>query len=262
MYRPLPKNFVFYSLTIKNVKPKRLPSGTMNKRTILVGDVHGCADELALLAQKVGYRPGQDEMILVGDLINRGPDSLGAWRLFKELRARSVLGNHELHLIRDAAGIEVKKRWIEGFKERFGGQFASYLEDIRSWPAYLEREDLLVVHAGLWPGRRPQDTDPGVLTSIRTWDGTGADLQSEANPPWFDFYSGDKLVVFGHWAKLGGVVRPNLVGLDTGCVYGKKLTALVLPEKELVSVEALAVHCPIKTPDPAEQNVAQKETGS
>ncbi|OGH01128.1 MAG: hypothetical protein A2600_13310 [Candidatus Lambdaproteobacteria bacterium RIFOXYD1_FULL_56_27] len=234
----------------------------MDKRTILVGDVHGCAEELSLLAQKVGYKPGQDEMILVGDLVNRGPDSLGAWELFQDLKARSVVGNHELHLIRDAAGIEVKKRWIEGFKARFGDRFAAYLAEIRSWPLYLEREEFLVVHAGLWPGKHPQDTDPKALTSIRTWDGTGEDLQSESNPPWFDFYTGKKLVVFGHWAKLGGVVRPNVVGLDTGCVYGKKLTALVLPEKELVSVEALAVHCPITSHDWVDLNVTKNNGAS
>ena len=64
-------------------------------------------------------------------------------------------------------------------------------------------------------------------------------------PPWFDFYTDDKLVVFGHWAAQEGVVRENAIGLDTGCVYGKKLTALVLPERELVSVKARKQYCEI-----------------
>ncbi|MDT8448292.1 MAG: metallophosphoesterase [bacterium] len=221
-----------------------------SSRTLIVGDVHGCVDELAALTELVGYVPGQDRLIQVGDLINRGPDSLGTWKLFKELKGQAVLGNHELHLIRDAQGIEVKKRWLGEFKEYFGSHFVPYLADIKSWPLYIEEDNLMVVHAGLVPGQHPSQSDPRQVTSIRTWDGWGQDLQNEANPPWFDFYQGPKLTVFGHWAKLNGLVRDHVVGLDTGCVYGKELTGLLLPERVLVSVPAARTYCPIKDPDP------------
>lgn len=70
------------------------------------------------------------------------------------------------------------------------------------------------------------------------------------NPPsnnlaWFEFYRGPKLFVFGHWAQLGGIVRENVVGLDTGCVYGKKLSALILPDREIITVKAKSNYCPI-----------------
>lgn len=221
-----------------------------SSRTLIVGDVHGCPEELAELCQLAQYRPDIDRLIQVGDLINRGPDSLATWKLFKDLRGQAVLGNHELHLIRDADGHQVKKRWIAEFKERFGEHFAAYLTDIKQWPLYIEEEDFLVLHAGLVPGEHPKDSDPRRITSIRTWDEQGQDLQDETNRPWFDYYTGNKLVVFGHWAKLQGVVRENLIGLDTGCVYGKELSGLLLEERVLLSVPAKRAYSPIKNPDP------------
>jgi len=221
----------------------------MSKKTIIIGDVHGCIDEMRALVQQTNYRAGTDDLIFVGDLINRGPDSLAVWKYFTELGARSVIGNHELHLIRDSRGISVKKRWIADFKTAFGDQFQPFLTDISSWPTYIETDQYMVVHGGIVPESHPKDTDPTRLTSIRTFDPKTGDLQSEESQPWFDFYNEEKLVVFGHWAKLGGVQRPNVIGLDTGCVYGKKLTALVLPDRELVSVAAKKVYCPINPKD-------------
>ncbi|OGG94056.1 MAG: hypothetical protein A2527_09400 [Candidatus Lambdaproteobacteria bacterium RIFOXYD2_FULL_50_16] len=222
----------------------------LTRRTIIIGDVHGCADELAKLVEACGYKKGQDRLLQTGDLINRGPKSFEAWVLAKELGMESVLGNHELHLVRFEAGQPVYKKWIQGIKDQFGKHYPAYLADIRQWPLWIEEEDFLLVHAGLVPGKSLGETDPKQLTSIRTWDGMGSDLDNENNPPWFDFYHQEKLVVFGHWAKLEGVVRPNVIGLDSGCVYGKKLTALILPERELVSVPAARVYRDIVNPDP------------
>jgi len=218
----------------------------MTQRTLIIGDVHGCINELKSLVSKLNYDPKTDDMIFVGDLINRGPDSLGVWRYYQELGARSVLGNHELHLIRDDQGIEVHKKWISHFKHQFGDAYPEYLADIKSWPLYIETEDYLVVHGGLLPGEHPRNSDPLQLTSIRTYSPETGLQQSETSQPWFDYYDEKKLVVFGHWAKLCGVKRPNVIGLDTGCVYGKKLTALILPQVELVSVKAEKIYSQIK----------------
>ena len=99
-----------------------------------------------------------------------------------------------------------------------------------------------MVHGGIVPGVALEDSDPYQITSIRTWDGVGSKLSNPDNPPWFDFYHEKKPVIFGHWAALGGIKRHNVIGIDTGCVYGKKLTALILPEAELVSVNAEKVY--------------------
>ena len=102
----------------------------------------------------------------------------------------------------------------------------------------------IAVHAGLLPNKKPQQMDLEDLVKIRK-------ITDPQNPKilksWFDFYKGKKLVVFGHWAALNGIVKENVIGLDTGCVYGKKLTALVLSDsasspnsskREIVSVQA------------------------
>ena len=97
---------------------------------------------------------------------------------------------------------------------------------------------------GYLPNKKPQQMDLEDLVKIRK-------ITDPQNPKilksWFDFYKGKKLVVFGHWAALNGIVKENVIGLDTGCVYGKKLTALVLSDsasspnsskREIVSVQA------------------------
>lgn len=216
-------------------------------RKIIIGDVHGCADELKLLVEKVGYQQGVDELYQVGDLINRGPDSLGAYLYFKEIGGKAVMGNHEYHLVRHESGEQVHKKWIEDFQAEFGEHYPSYIEDIKTWPFYIDDEDFLLVHAGIVPGVPLEEADKVTMTRIRTWDGTGENIHDKQDPPWYDFYEGDKPVVFGHWAALNGVFTEKVIGLDTGCVYGKKLTALILPERRLVSVNALKAYCPIKT---------------
>ena len=79
--------------------------------------------------------------------------------------------SHEYHLIRDAKGVDTKRSWIEKFKTDWGEKFEPYLNEISSWPAYIEDEEFFFVHAGLVPGEHPSESDPFLLTNIRTWDG-------------------------------------------------------------------------------------------
>ncbi len=218
----------------------------MDQRTILIGDVHGCHRELEALLEKLKLVPGEDRVWFVGDLINKGPSSRAVWELYRQSQGQAILGNHELSFLEVASGRPHKhEKYFKKLKKDFGPQFDSFLQDVRSWPLWMEDRDLMMVHAGLIPGKHPDATDPWALTCIRTWDGKGEDLQNESNPPWFDFYEGTKLLVFGHWAALGGLDRPNIIGLDTGCVYGGSLTALVLPERRLVRVKAFETYCAI-----------------
>jgi hypothetical protein len=116
---------------------------------------------------------------------------------------------------------------------------------IRERPLYYETDDYIVVHAGLHPdGRHPQDTDPVLLTRIRTWDGKGEDLSNPDNPPWFDFYRGTKTVFFGHWAARGLFRRGRVQCLDGGCVYGGGLTCCRAEDGKLFSVRAERVYRP------------------
>ncbi len=74
--------------------------------------------------------------------------------------------------------------------------------------------------------------------NIRTWDGTGEKLNSPDNPPWYEFYTGEKPVIYGHWARRGLTLRGNTIGLDSGCCYGRALSAWVLETRELIQETA------------------------
>lgn len=191
-------------------------------RTLIVGDVHGCIRELDLLLAKVCYTPG-DRLIFLGDLINKGPASLAVLQRVKELGAEVILGNHELALL-----LEIE----QGAKPKFPRE---YIEWMRSWPSYIDTKDFLVVHGGLIPDEDFRASDPRDITRIRLWQ----------EKPWFELYTGKKLVVFGHWAAMGLVWRDNAIGLDTGCVYGKQLSCLELPGRKLTQVDALEQYAPI-----------------
>ena len=215
-------------------------------RTLIIGDVHGCSQELDQLLDKLQPDPERDRIVFIGDLINKGPDSRGVIERFHQLGARSILGNHEHRLLQQANIKGHKSRSFRHLVRSLDSAFLPFVKEIESWPLYIEEDGVLIVHGGLVPGQHPSETPTETLVNIRTWDGKGENLQNPKNPPWVDLYTDDQLVVFGHWAALGGIVRDNVIGLDTGCVYGKKLSALSLPERKIVSVKARKTYCRIR----------------
>lgn len=218
----------------------------MSKRTLIIGDVHGCDKELSRLLKEVQADPKEDRILFIGDLINKGPSSRGVWELFREMKGQSIIGNHELSLLELVQGkFHKHSKYFEQLQKDFGRFFTDFVQDVSNWPLWFEDHELMLVHAGLVPGLHPDQTDPWVLTTIRTWDGEGEDLKNPKNPPWFDFYAGNDLIVFGHWAALGGLERPRLIGLDTGCVYGGKLSCLILPERKIVTVPSKKAYASI-----------------
>ncbi len=211
----------------------------MKQRTIIVGDIHGCLDEFEELLKKVCFEQRKDRLILLGDLINKGPNSLGVLKKAHEFRCQVVLGNHEDNFIQSARNPSAyRSQSFEKLKSEMSEEFEFWAKWMEELPKFIEDKTFLVVHAGLRPDYHPKKTDKRILTRIRTWDGVGENLFSEDDPPWFDLYSGNKLVVFGHWASLGLMVRPLAICLDSGCVYGKQLSALLLPERKIIQVDA------------------------
>ena len=103
----------------------------------------------------------------------------------------------------------------------------------------------IAVHAGLMPHTKLCDTPPHILMNIRTWDEKGIDLSNPKNKAWYEYYKGTLPIFYGHWARLGINIRDYTYGLDSGCVYGKKLSAYILEEKRLVQVNAKQVYCKI-----------------
>jgi bis(5'-nucleosyl)-tetraphosphatase (symmetrical) len=229
-------------------------------RRIFVGDVQGCREELERLLETLRFDPAADELQLVGDLVNRGPDSLGVLRLVRAIGATSVLGNHDLHLLRTAAGTRTlgKSDTIQDVLA------ASDREELLAWLAALPFArawgDVLLVHAGLHPewsdpvrtlaGIDPYEPDPRseFATRVRFCgpDGSRPKEDWPAPPPpyepwyehWLAAHDGPRTLVYGHWARAGLVVRDRVRGLDSGCVWGGSLSAWIVEEDRIVQVKA------------------------
>jgi hypothetical protein len=190
--------------------------------TLIVGDVHACADELAELVQQ--HAP--DRLILVGDVFNKGPKPDETWAVIAEHQAESVMGNHDLHVIAAAARGErlapsAAVQWLKGLPITIGG------ETPRPW---------IVVHGGLDPEAGVAGTTRAQAVRMRRWP----DEQSEF---WWRQWAGPPLVVYGHDAVRGlQDHRPHTLGLDTGCVYGGRLTGYLLEADQVVSVAARGVY--------------------
>jgi bis(5'-nucleosyl)-tetraphosphatase (symmetrical) len=199
-------------------------------RRIFVGDIQGCRAQLEQLLAAVGFAKGRDRLIPVGDLVNKGPDSAGVLDLAIELNAEPVLGNHDLFWLAKGRAEPHHEAWL------------------RAQPIVRIFEDLIAVHAGLHPSwdehklTSLNDAEIHYAVNVRYCDATGQRPDQDWPPPgppyrpWDDFYTGNKRVVFGHWARRRLVNRPNCIGLDTGCVYGGELTAWIAEEDRFVQV--------------------------
>jgi hypothetical protein len=218
-------------------------------RTIFVGDVHGCRVELEGLLDKVRFSRG-DRLVLVGDVIARGPDSLGVLALIRRLRGVIVRGNHEEKLLRWRAAKRAYARGegkkpkplgavhVEVARELRGPDWASLIES-RLW-LDLPKHGVRVVHAGVVPGVPFEQQDKRTLLRIRTVSEHGEPEEKSTGVLWGARYKGPPHIVFGHNAARGPQLHRWATGLDTSCVYGGRLTALVLDEGEHVPHEPRA----------------------
>lgn len=196
-------------------------------RRLFVGDLHGCRAELEALLALFGFREG-DRLFSVGDVVGKGPNVHGTLKLLKDLGAGVVKGNHELTLLK-AARHPAGGSKGPGYLDALGDRAEDWVAWMETWPHWLDLGDILLVHGGLEPGKlRLEDMDPRILTRIRTWDGRGEHLNRPGqDPPWYEsseLADPGKTVVFGHWAERGLIDLPRFKGLDTGCVYGGRLT--------------------------------------
>jgi len=238
-------------------------------RTIVIGDVHGCLDELDELLRTLEHRRG-DRLVLAGDLVDRGPDPVGVVRRARELGALAVLGNHEEKHLRFRRH-EARARAEPGYRNPMASFHAdrmaehlAYSEDDWRWiealPAWLRLDPRwLVVHAGFeprWPLAKQKER---IVVRVREVDATGK-FVSTGDPrkpapgavPWATMWRGPESVIHGHQVvslEAPRIDRPaedvECWGIDTGCVFGGRLTALVLPGREVVQVPARAEYRPL-----------------
>lgn len=206
------------------------------RRTLLIGDVHGCNDELGELLKTSGWT-SDDRLVLVGDLVAKGPDSAGVVQRARELGALAVLGNHDAHLLDVRAGLS-KKAHHSKLAATMSEADWKYLDALPLWLDFPEL-NCLVVHAGLIPGLELARQPKHVLLNVRSIDVDGhASMRVDGGVPWGSRWPGPRHVVFGHDALRGLQQHAHATGLDTGCVYGRELTGLWLPAHRLVSVKA------------------------
>jgi len=264
--------------------PKRqLPGSKGKRRLIFVGDIHGCKDELLQLLTEMGFDSSTDHLIATGDMVSKGPDTLGVIDLLRELNASCVRGNHEdrLLLIADrlqspslepmnqyssTSGEEIISSADDREKKLALSLTADHLSYLRSCPVILRVGDLkalggevVVVHAGLVPGLPLERQDPASVMNMRIVDldthvpsklheSTGSIPWSElwnkyqqllpTQRAWFTLGKSKKqqpaeqhmTVIYGHDSQRGLRLDRYTKGLDTGCVRGGKLTALVVGE--------------------------------
>jgi hypothetical protein len=214
------------------------------QRTIVIGDVHGCLDELQELLRRSGVGRG-DRVVLAGDLVAKGPDSRGVVQLVREIGALAVLGNH------DAYSIDVWRRRRQGETRHPRRWLLDTLDEsdwafLDSLPLFLrlgaEREggpEAAVVHAGAVPGVPLEAQERDDLLSLRSMvGGTAPTRRLLMRWPWAAAWRGPEHIVFGHDAVRGLQQYPLATGVDTGCVYGRALTALELPSRRLYTVAA------------------------
>lgn len=210
------------------------------RRTIVIGDIHGCYDELLELLEKISFDTN-DRVVAVGDLIVKGEKNRQVIELFStDNRFSSVVGNHDRALCRYWRGEAVSLRAtqdkarmeLEDGKER-------YLQYLCSLPSMIDLGAHLVVHAGVRPSLPVKEQSIEDLTELRT---LGEDRTSREGTPWYDVYNGEKTILFGHWPAREVRRAQRAIGLDTGCVYGHRLTAYIVETGDIVSVKAHRVY--------------------
>lgn len=224
-------------------------------RLIIVSDVHGCIEEFDELLNKVQYNKNTDRLILLGDLIDRGPDSTAVVRRARELDGECVMGNHEFRYL----------RWYKGNQKILEGKphYSELSDDdaayINRMPYHIKLSDTLyVLHAGVKPGvpierqrrddllyLRYTDKDRNFISLRKVHEGCSDAMF------WTDFWYGPESIIYGH--NVHDMENPKIeeripgvtcYGLDTGCCFGGRLTAMVIDgdKKEIVQVQAKQIY--------------------
>jgi protein phosphatase len=250
------------ALEIERVVPEAYPdAGPFD----LIGDVHGCLEELLELLDRLGYRieatpdgplgcrataPEGRQLVFVGDLVDRGPDSAGVLRLVMSLarqnRAQCVPGNHDDKLLRKLRGRNVQlTNGLAETLEQLRAETPEFVRAVRNFlddlPSHLvlDAGRLVVAHAGLpehLHGKRSAAVRAFCLYGETT--GQTDEFGLPVRGDWYARYRGEATVVYGHTPVQEPHWINRTIDIDTGCAFGGKLTALRYPELELVSVPA------------------------
>lgn len=226
---------------------------TSDKLVSIIGDVHGCFDELIEMIAKLNVISLEEkkelQVIFVGDLVGKGPESAKVVNYVRTMtsslseRERMVRGNHDALLLIYANSEELKNNGSEygNIAKTMSQEEVNYLQD-SVYSLFIEEYNTYVVHAGLKPGTHPIDNLNNDLMTARDVLPNG-ELTSKPNSepgsrPWASVWDGPQQVVFGHDAARKLQRYAYATGLDTGCCYGGKLSALILNTNQIIQVDA------------------------
>ncbi|OCT45667.1 Ser/Thr protein phosphatase family [Cladophialophora carrionii] len=286
------------SIHVKTLDPDLLPRSTkgktgpeaVKKRLVFIGDIHGCREELEALLKKLRFDPSKDHLVALGDIVSKGPDSLGVIDLLRRYNGSCVRGNHDDRLLLVAQSFQAQssathkslepgkhtgKHKHEDPVERLARSLSTaQLEYLQTCPIILRIGEMeafngeaVAVHAGLVPGLALDLQDPVSAMNMRVLD-LATHLPShkhklKGSVAWYKLWNryqqllnlhkrfgkhkeereseSHTTVIYGHNAKEGLQIRKYTKGLDTGCVKGGKLTALVVDgdgRQQIVQVKA------------------------
>lgn len=203
------------------------------KRTFIISDIHGCLKMLTRLMKKIQWRPDSDRLIFLGDYVDRGKDSRGVIEYLIRISAESqsvdcLMGNHEAGFLDYLSGLDIRNFLANGggstllsyrikegedWNSHVPPEHLSFLNSLKPW---VELEEYYIVHAGMRPGIPLHEQTLEDLVWIRE-----TFIRSD-----YDF---GKRVIFGHTPFSEPLIMHNKIGLDTGAVYGNRLTCLELP---------------------------------
>ncbi|MEN9662215.1 MAG: Bis(5-nucleosyl)-tetraphosphatase PrpE [Verrucomicrobiota bacterium] len=213
----------------------------MSGRLIAIGDIHGCPEEFERLLDAIKPRK-DDRVVLLGDLVNRGPDSHRVIQLAKKHATAALLGNHELRLLnyRKTDDPTHLKGYDHATLDSLDRSSWEYLAGMR-----LTYEDkklgVVLVHGGFLPNAPWRSQPARVVTRIQVVDELGEPRKRSEAPgakPWADLWRGPPFVIYGHTPRAEVVETRWTMGIDTSCVLGGSLTAVILPGFEIVQVRA------------------------
>ena len=259
-----------------------------------IGDIQGCYTPFLKLLAKIGFNPGIDTLYLVGDLVNRGNESLSVlkWIYANQDNVITTLGNHDIYLLARYNNIRSADADDTLNDVLLYPKAQNLIDFLRSCPLIYEMSDYIIVHAGIYPhidfnhltllnhlitqqlqstkyatfidniyGNKPNTWDNNLsplqqmkfvinsCTRMRYLDTKDYSLNYNHKSktkkdntliPWFNVNSHktiNKKIIFGHWAALGLHIDTKCIGIDTGCVWGKKLTAINLDTLEVIQVK-------------------------
>lgn len=224
----------------------------MNKVVVCVSDIHGCIDEFIELLNKIQYNPSHIRLVLLGDLVDRGPDAKAVIAKARELNLECVKGNHEDRVVRF---LKHEKNKILTGKPNPMKAFSSHdtkealrldpedVDYIANLPYSINLDNnCYAVHGGIEPGKKFDRQAPAQLMRVRyvNSNGIGVPLNPDKSIPkntvlWDEMYEYEKHIIYGHFVHSldsPRVIRNSkgalCIGTDTGCVFGGKLTAVFL----------------------------------